>query len=115
MNKALIKSLLIECEERLASIGLKLNYSNIKCYIKESKKSEMYHELREAANIPEGFIEGEDGTRLFGLRAYGLQIGSEIFVESALEVTYSKSETCWIRLGLRVEIFHRVSASGSLF
>ena len=60
-------------EERLASIGLKLNYSKMKCYIKESKKSEMYHELREAANIPEGFIEGEDGTRLSGLRAYGVQ------------------------------------------
>jgi len=67
-------------EERLASIGLKLNYSKMKCYIKESKKSEMYHLLREAANIPEGFIEGEDGTRLFGLRAYGVPIGSEIFV-----------------------------------
>ncbi len=24
----------------------------------------MCHELREAANIPEGFVEGEDGTRL---------------------------------------------------
>ena len=35
-------------EERLASIGLKLNYSKMKCYIKESKKSEMYHLLREA-------------------------------------------------------------------
>ena len=63
-------------EERLASIGLNLNYSKMKCYIKESKKSEMYHELREAANIPEGFIEGEDGTRLSGLRAYGVPIGN---------------------------------------
>jgi len=35
--------------------------------------------------------------------------------ESALEVTCSKSETCWIQIGLRVEIFHRVSASGSSF
>jgi len=43
-------------EGRLASIGLKLNYSKMKCYIKESKKSEMYHGLREAANIPEGFV-----------------------------------------------------------
>ena len=40
----------------------------------------MYHELREAANIPEGFTEGEDGTRLFGLRTYGVPIGSEVFV-----------------------------------
>ena len=55
-------------------------HNKMKCYIKESKKSEMYHELREAANISEGFIEGEDGTRLFGLRAYGVPIGSEIFV-----------------------------------
>ena len=31
--------------ERLASIGLKLNYSKMKCYIKESKKSKTYHEL----------------------------------------------------------------------
>jgi len=29
-------------EERLALIGLKLNYSKMKCYIKESKKSEIY-------------------------------------------------------------------------
>jgi len=41
-------------EERLASIGLKLNYSKMKCYVKESKKSKIYRELREAANIPEG-------------------------------------------------------------
>ena len=37
-------------------------------------KSEIYHELREAANILEGFIEGEDGTTLFGLRAYEVPI-----------------------------------------
>jgi len=67
-------------EERLASIGLKFNYRKMKCYFKESKKSEMYHELREAANIPEGFTEGEDRTTLFGLRAYGVPIGSEVFV-----------------------------------
>ena len=29
-------------EERLASIGLKLNYSKMKCDIKESKISEIY-------------------------------------------------------------------------
>ncbi len=40
-------------EERLASIGLKLNYSKMKYYIKESKNSEMYHELRKAVNIPD--------------------------------------------------------------
>ena len=50
----------------------------MKCYVKESKKSERYHELREAANIPEEFIEGENRTTLFGLRAYGVPIGSEI-------------------------------------
>ena len=72
-------------EERLTSIGLKLNYSKMKCYTKESKKSVIYHELRKAANIPEGFIEGEDGTRLFGLRAYGVPIGSEIFVTEWLK------------------------------
>ena len=32
--------------EELASIGLKLNYSKMKCCIKESEKSEMCHELR---------------------------------------------------------------------
>ena len=104
-------------EERLASIGLKLNCSKMKCYIKESKEFEIYHELREAANIPEGFTEGEDGTTLFGRRAYGVPIGSEVFVTEWLktkgERIRSKSETCWIRIGLRVEIFHRVSASGS--
>ncbi len=45
----------------------------------------MNHELRGAANIPEGFIEGEDGTRLFGPRAYGVPIGSEIFVTEWLK------------------------------
>ena len=76
-------------EERLASIGLKLNYSKMKCYIKESKKSEIYRELREAANIPEGSTEGEDGTTLFGLRAYGVPIGSKVFV---MEWLKSKGE-----------------------
>jgi len=94
-------------EERLASIGLNLNYSKMKCYIKESKKSEIYHELREAAYIPEGFTEGEDGTMLFDLRTYRVPIGSEVFV--------MKLESYWTRLGLRVDIFHRVSAFGSSF
>ena len=40
----------------------------------------MYHGLRKAANILEGFIEGEDGTTLFGLRSYGVQIESVVFV-----------------------------------
>jgi len=57
----------------------------MKCYIKKSKKSEIYHELREAANIPEGFTECEDGTRLFGLRAYEVPIGSEVFVTEWLK------------------------------
>ncbi len=57
-------------EERLASIGVKINYSKMKCYIKESKKSKMYHELRKAANILEGYIEGT----LFGLRSYEVPI-----------------------------------------
>ena len=39
-------------EERLTPIGLRLKYSKIKCYTKESKKSEMYRELREAVNMP---------------------------------------------------------------
>ena len=46
----------------------------MKCYIKESKKSKMYHELRKAANILEGYIEGKDGTTLFGLRSYEVPI-----------------------------------------
>jgi len=51
----------------------------MKCCIWKPK-SEIYHELREGANIPEGFTEGEDGTRLFGLRAYGVPIRSEAVV-----------------------------------
>jgi len=35
--------------------------------------------------------------------------------QSASEATCSKLETYWTRLGLRVDIFHRVSASGSSF
>ena len=86
-------------EERLASIGLKLNYSKMKCYIKESKKSEIYHELREAANIPEGFIEGEDGTTLFGLRAYGVPIGSEIFVTEWLKTKGERIRSNLLEIG----------------
>ena len=33
-------------EGRLPSIGLKLNYSKMKCYIKESKKSELFVKFR---------------------------------------------------------------------
>ncbi len=67
-------------EEIIASIGLGLNCSKLKRYIKESKNSETYHELREAADIPKVFTEGENGTRLFGLRAYGIHTGGEAFV-----------------------------------
>jgi len=79
-----------------------------------------YHELREAANISEGSTEGEDGTRLFVLRAYGVPIGSEVFVTEWLKIkgeriTSNMLEIYWTRLGLQVEIYHRVSASGSSF
>ena len=67
-------------EEIISSIGLGLNCSKLKWFIKESKESEIYHELREAANILKVFTEGEDGTRLFGLRAYGILTGGEAFV-----------------------------------
>jgi len=86
-------------EERLASIGLKLNYSKMKYYIKEPKKSEIYHELREAANIPEGFTEGEDGTTLFGLRAYGVPIGSEVFVTEWLKTKGERIRSNMLEIG----------------
>jgi len=71
----------------------------MKCYIKESKKSEVYHELREAANIPEGFIEGEDGTTLFGLRAYGVPIGSEVFVTEWLKTKGERITSNMLEIG----------------
>jgi len=57
----------------------------MKCHIKETQKSKIYHELRETAIIPEDFIEGENGTRFLGLRAYELPIGKESFVMEWLE------------------------------
>ena len=86
-------------KERLASIGLKLNYSKMKCYIKESKKSEIYRELREAANIPEGSTESEDGTTLLGLRAYGVPIGSEVFVTEWLKTKGERIRSNLLEIG----------------
>jgi len=104
------------------SIGLKLNYSKMKCYIKESKKSEIYHQLREAANIPEGVTEGEDGATLFGLRAYGVPIGSEVFVTEWLNtkgerITSNMLEIEKVPNPTRIANRHtpRASASGCLF
>ena len=91
-------------EERLASIGLNLNYSKMKCYIKESKKSEMHHELREAANIPKEFIEGENGTTLFGLRAYGVPIGSEIFVTEYLKTKGERIRSKMLEIGSLLDL-----------
>jgi len=59
----------------------------------------MYHELREAANIPEGFIEGEDGTTLFGLRAYGVPIGSEVFVTEWLKTKGERIRSNMLEIG----------------
>ncbi len=59
----------------------------------------MYYELREAANIPEGFIEGEDGTTLFGLRAYGVPIGSEIFVTEWLKTKRERISINMLKIG----------------
>ena len=86
-------------QERLASIGLKLNYSKMKCFIKESKTSEMYHDLREAANIPEGFIEGEDEARLFGLRAHGVPIRSKFFVTEWLKTKGKRIRSNLLEIG----------------
>jgi len=86
-------------EERFASICLKLNYSKMKCYVKESKKSEIYHELREAANIPEGLTECEDGTTLFSLRAYGVPIGNEVFVTERLKTKGERIRSNMLEIG----------------
>jgi len=59
----------------------------------------MLHELREAANIPEGFIEGEDGARLFGLRAYGVPIGSELFVTEWLKTKGERIRSNLLKIG----------------
>ena len=84
--------------------GLNLNYSKMKCYIKESKKSEMHHELREAANIPKEFIEGENGTTLFGLRAYGVPIGSEIFVTEYLKTKGERIRSKMLEIGSLLDL-----------
>ena len=86
-------------EKRLASIGLKLNYSKMKCYIKESKKIEIYHELREATNSPEGSTESEDGTMIFCLRAYGVPIGSEAFVTEWLKTKRERIRSNMLEIG----------------
>ena len=66
---------------------------------KDSKKSEIYHELREAANIPEEFTEGEDGTRLFGLKAYGVPNGSEVFVTEWLKTKGEHIKSNMLEIG----------------
>jgi len=75
----------------------------MKCYIKESKKSEIYHELREAANIPEGSTESEDGTTLFGLRTYGVPIGSEVFVTEWLKIKGERIRSNMLEIGNLVD------------
>ena len=59
----------------------------------------MNHELREAANIPEGFTEGEDRTTLFGLRAYGVPIGSEVFVTEWLKTKGERIRSNMLEIG----------------
>jgi len=71
----------------------------MKCYIKESKKSEVYRELREAANIPDGSTESEDGTTLFGLHAYGVPIGSEVFVTEWLKTKGERIRSNMLEIG----------------
>ena len=62
----------------------------------------MNHELREAANILEGFIEGVDGTRKFGkfgLRAYGVPIENEVFVTEWLKTKGERIRSNILEIG----------------
>ena len=70
-------------KERLKKSGLELQLNKTKCYMKESRKNQAYHEAK--GNIEEGSIKDDEGNILKGLRVYGIPIGSEEYVRQFLK------------------------------
>jgi len=77
-------------EERLKLIGLELNYSKMKCFINEEHRNETYHQAKEATGIAEGNVEDENGEAFYGVKAYGVPIGTKEYISHWLELKSKK-------------------------
>ena len=77
-------------EERLKLIGLELNYSKMKCFIDEEHRNETFHQAREATGIAEGTLENENGETRYGVKAYGVPIGTKECIAHWLELKSKK-------------------------
>ena len=74
--------LIIKHKERLATVGLKLNVSKTKCYIHEDHRTIGYHELR--GDIPEGYVDGNNSSKAYGIKVYGIPLGSNRYIREVL-------------------------------
>jgi len=72
-------------EERLKLIGLELSYPKMKCFIAEEHRNKTYHQAREATGIAEEIIESESGDISYGVKAYGVPIGTKEYIANWLE------------------------------
>ena len=77
-------------EERLKLIGLEPNYSKMKCFIDEEHRNKTYHQAREATGIAEGTVENENGETFYGVKAYGVPIGTKEYIAHWLELKSKK-------------------------
>ena len=48
----------------------------MKCYIDATHRNDAFQQVRQAAGIAEGSIVNEDGDTLYGVKVYGVPIGS---------------------------------------
>jgi len=77
-------------EEQLKLIGLEMSYPKMKCFIAEEHRNETYHQASEATGIAEGIIENENGDTFYGVKAYGVPIGTKEYIAHWLDLKSKK-------------------------
>jgi len=107
-------------EERLKLIGLELSYPKMKCFIAEKHRNETYHQAREASGIAEGIIKIENGDIFYGVKAYGVPIGTKEYIAHWLELkskkiisNLRKFPIFWTQTQLSQRKYRPVNAYGS--
>ena len=68
--------------ERVAVSGLKLNVNKTKCHIHKDYRNNEYHRLR--GDIEEGHVVNINGSKSYGVKVYGIPVGSNKYIEHVL-------------------------------
>jgi hypothetical protein len=79
---------LMRHKQRLKELGLELHLGKTRCYIREDYRDAEFERYR--GNIEIGYMETIEGVKEYGLKVYGVPMGSEKYINISLEYKVSK-------------------------